>query len=203
MRPYWGPLLAALAAAFVAFAAAAENEGAIAQLAIDALAEELQIAKEDIEVDTVRAVDWPDSSIGCPQPGRSYLQVITPGHKITLRANDRIFVVHESGQKAFVCQRTKAMGGVTPELELEFGPQLVEARKDLAERLRVPESEILVISGEQHTWNDASLGCPVPGTMYAHAEVTGWVLTLKHRAHFFTYHTDGKRTIPCPAVAAE
>ncbi len=54
-----------------------EPERDVARLAIDALAADLQIAKEGILVDTIRAVDWPDSSIGCPQPGLAYLQVIT------------------------------------------------------------------------------------------------------------------------------
>ena len=61
-----------------------EQERDVARLAIDALAADLQIAKDGILVDTIRAVDWPDSSYGCPQPGRAYLTVITPGHKITL-----------------------------------------------------------------------------------------------------------------------
>ena len=82
----------------------------VARLAIDALAADLQVAKERILVDTIRAVDWPDSSIGCPQPGHSYLQVITPGHKVTLRANGQDYVVHESHQRAFICHQTNVLG---------------------------------------------------------------------------------------------
>lgn len=175
----------------------------IAQLAIDALAADLGIAKDRIAVDTIRAVDWPDSSIGCPQPGRAYLQVITPGHKITLRVDKQIHVVHEANHRAFVCHITKTLGGITPQLELVFGPQMLAARKDLAGRLGVPESDIRPASGEERTWDNAGLGCPEPGVDYPAVPVTGWVLTLRHKTRDYTYHTDLQRTIPCPAITAE
>ena len=60
-----------------------------------------------------------------------------------------------------------------------------------------------MISGEQHTWEDASLGCPERGMSYRPEKVTGWVRTLKHGVHHFTYHTDLDRTIPCPGIAAD
>lgn len=175
----------------------------VAQLAIDALAEDQEIAKDRIAVDTIRAVNWPDSSIGCPQPGRAYLQVITPGHKVTLRADGRVYVVHEAKGRAFVCQNTKAYAGLDPKLELTFGPQLVEARKDLAERLGAPESDIRPRSAQQHTWDDAGLGCPEPGKTYPPGKVTGWILTLQHGTREYTYHTDLHRTIPCPDISTE
>jgi hypothetical protein len=175
----------------------------VARLAIDALAEDLEIARERIQVDTIRAVDWPDSSLGCPQPGRAYLQVITPGHKVTLRAEGGIHVVHEAKGRAFVCHKTKPYAGIDPKLEFTFGPQLVDARKDLAARLGVPESEIKPWSAKEQTWDDAGLGCPEPGKSYPSGKVTGWVLSLKHDSREYTYHTDLHRTVPCPPIAAE
>jgi hypothetical protein len=32
-------------------------------------------------------VDWNDSSLGCPEPGMSYLQTITPGYRLVLAAD--------------------------------------------------------------------------------------------------------------------
>lgn len=180
-----------------------EGERDVARLAIDALASDLKIAKDAIAVDTIRAVDWPDSSIGCPQPGRAYLQVITPGHKITLRAKERIYVVHESKGRAFVCHQNKALGSVTPELELAFGQQMLDAQKDLAKRLGVLTTDIRPISGEQRIWLDASLDCPEPGAKFPPGPVSGWVLTLRHDKRDYTYHTDMHRTIPCPVIATE
>jgi hypothetical protein len=175
----------------------------VAQLAIAALAKDLGIAPEAIQVDTVRAVEWRNSSLGCPKPGMAYLDVITPGHKVTLRANGQVYVVHEAKNRAFVCRQTRALGGITPQRELVFGPQMFEARRDLAARLGVPESEIQMIAAQEQTWEDAGLGCPEPGKSPPPGKVTGWVLTFEHAKRPFTYHTDLHRTIPCPAIASE
>lgn len=36
-----------------------------------------------------RAVEWPDGSLGCPQPGMVYTQAIVAGWQIVVRAADR------------------------------------------------------------------------------------------------------------------
>lgn len=180
-----------------------DTERAAAQVAIDALVAELGVAKEQVSVDTVRAVEWRDSSLGCPKPGVAYLDVISPGHRVILRVDGQVHVVHESRNRAFVCVQTKAMGGITPQRDLSFGPQMVEARRDLASRLGVSEREILFLSGEGRTWGDPSLGCPEPGVMYPQVQVRGWVLTFGHDGRIYTYHTDLARTIPCPPIEAK
>ena len=106
-----------------------------------------------IEVDTVRAVEWSDSSIGCPQPGEAYLQVITRGHKTTLRVAGKLHFVHEANGRAFVCKRTKSVGGVTTQLELVWGPAAIEAREDLAGRLGVDLSLVMVASAQGTTFS--------------------------------------------------
>jgi hypothetical protein len=209
----------AVAATLVALAACAQDvrfvpgqgsagtlsdaERGATELAIDTLAAELKIPREQIEVDTVRAMEWRDSSIGCPKPGVAYLDVITPGYKVTLRVGKAIHVVHEAGKRALVCRQDKALGGITPQRELTFGPQLVAARRDLAGRIGVTEREILFVSANSKTWSDASLGCPEPGLQYAQAEVPGWVLTFRQGKRLFTYHTDLDRTIPCPPISSD
>jgi hypothetical protein len=175
----------------------------LAKLAIRTLAQDLGVAEDRIVVDTIRAVDWRDSSIGCPQPGQAYLQVITPGHRITLRVDGQFHFVHEANGRAFVCRKSKAVSGVTPERELVFGPQLLEARKDLASRLHVAEDEIRLLSAQARTWDDESLGCPENGRIYEPRKVSGYVLRLRHQSREFTYHTDLQRTIPCPEITED
>jgi hypothetical protein len=176
----------------------------LARLAVATLASDLGVPEERVLVDTVRAVDWPDSSLGCPQPGQAYLQVLTPGHKITLRVDGQFHFVHEARGKAFVCRRAKAaVGGVTPKLELGWGEQAIWARQDLARRLGVPVEDIRLVSAESRSWEDSSLGCPVEGEESVAGRVKGYVLTLSHRGKSFTYHTDLSRTIPCPPISAD
>ncbi len=180
------------------------EQRALAQLAIRTLAEDLGVPADRIRVDTIRAVQWPDSSVGCPQPGQQYLQVVTPGHRISLRVDGQLYTVHEAGGKAFVCHHRK-LGSVplTPELEIVWGEQMLEARADLASRLGVPEDNIRPVGGRPTTWDDSSLGCPEPGGTYAPGPVEGYVLVLRHGMRQFTYHTDMQRTIPCPPITAD
>jgi hypothetical protein len=212
-------LSASIVAVLAAFAAGAEDirfvpgqgdaatlsdeDRAIALLAIDALATEIKAPKDQILLDTIRALDWRDSSLGCPKPGMAYLDVITPGHKVTLRANGQIYVVHEAKNRAFVCNAGKALGGITATRELTFGKQLLEARKDLAGRLGVPEREIRFLASEGHEWNDASLDCPEPGKQYAQVKTSGWKMSFGYNDRVYTYHTDLDRTFPCPAITAD
>lgn len=179
-----------------------DEDRAVALLAIDALAAEIGVPKDRILLDTVRGVDWRNSSLGCPKPGVAYLDVITPGHKVTLRADGQIYVVHEANNRAFVCNPDKALGGISATHELTFGKQLLEARKDLAARLGVDEREIRFLAGEGQTWNDASLDCPEPGRQYAPVKTPGWKLSFGVGDRVYTYHTDLERTIACPPISA-
>ena len=180
------------------------EQRALARLAITTLADDLGIATDRVRVDTIRAVEWPDSSLGCPQPGQQYLQVVTPGHRISLRVDAQLYTVHEAGGKAFVCRQRKP-GGVplTPRLEIVWGAQMLEARADLAARIGVPEENIRPVGGRPATWDDSSLGCPSPGERYQPGPVEGYVLVLQHGMRQFTYHTDLERTIPCPPISVD
>lgn len=176
----------------------------LARLAVATLAADLGVPEDEVLVDTLRAVNWPDSSLGCPQPGQAYMQVVTPGHKITLRVDGQFHFVHEARGKAFVCRRAKAaVAGVSPKLELVWSEQAIWARQDLAGRLGVAADDIRLVSAESRSWEDSSLGCPVAGETYVPGRVKGYVLTLSHRGKSFTYHTDLSRTIPCPAISAD
>lgn len=67
---------------------------------------------------------------------------------------------------------------------------------DLAERLDVPESEITVVSAEQVTWGDTSLGCPQPGMRYAQVVQDGTYIELEHDGTTYPYHSGGERPDP-------
>ena len=54
----------------------------------------LKLAPGAVQVISVDATDWSDTSLGCPQPGMFYAQVITPGYLIVLAAGGRQFEYH-------------------------------------------------------------------------------------------------------------
>ena len=43
---------------------------------------------------TLEAVTWPDSSLGCPEPGQLYLQVLTPGYRVVVEVGGDPLTVH-------------------------------------------------------------------------------------------------------------
>jgi len=64
------------------------------------------IDKEQITVVSVKAVNWPDTSLGCPQPDTSYAQVITPGYRIVLSWEGETYQYHSDlGQRVVYCER--------------------------------------------------------------------------------------------------
>lgn len=71
----------------------------VVDLAIGDLAQRLGLSREEIRVALVEAVDWPDTSLGHPQPGMMYLQVITPGFRVVLEAAGKTFEYHTDYQR--------------------------------------------------------------------------------------------------------
>jgi hypothetical protein len=64
------------------------------RLAQEDLARKLGLASEAIRVVSVEAVEWRDTSLGCPQPGMMYAQVITPGYRVVLQAGGQRYDYH-------------------------------------------------------------------------------------------------------------
>jgi len=58
------------------------------ELIKQAIADRLSVPIEDINVVDYQKVYWSDTSMGNPQPGYSYAQVIVPGYKITVSVGD-------------------------------------------------------------------------------------------------------------------
>lgn len=52
---------------------------------------------------SVHAVRWQDSSLGCPKPGMSYMQVIVDGHRVVLSDKQQEYRVHLGPRLAMVC----------------------------------------------------------------------------------------------------
>jgi hypothetical protein len=66
------------------------------------LAERIGVDLDEVEVTRSEAVDWPDAALGCPEPGTSSAQVITPGYRIELRTEGREYRYHSRGTEHFV-----------------------------------------------------------------------------------------------------
>lgn len=163
-----------------------------ADQARDLLAAELRIAAETLTLISANAVEWPDASLGCPQPGMMYAQVITPGYQyifadqsgqrydVRTGRNARQFVLCESGPSDAARE--------TPSAAL--APAAQAAREWLAKQQAIPVSRLTVISVEAQDWPDSCLGCAEPGTFCLTVIVPGYRVVLEDGATRYEVRTD-------------
>lgn len=73
--------------------------------AVREMAEQRNIPPEEIRVFSWEPVDWPDTSLGCPEPGMMYAQVIVPGYLVVLEVRGELYRVHtdQSGERIVFC----------------------------------------------------------------------------------------------------
>ena len=62
--------------------------------AISDMAAKPRVAPEAVQVVSISQVDWSDTSLGCPQPGMFYAQIIVEGYKIILSAGGQQVEYH-------------------------------------------------------------------------------------------------------------
>ena len=69
------------------------SEAALAAAIAD-LAKQTSLPADQITLVSIEATDWSDASLGCPQEGMMYAQVITPGYLIVLAAQGQQYEYH-------------------------------------------------------------------------------------------------------------
>lgn len=62
--------------------------------ALEDLSQRTGLPLDQISLVSMEARDWSDASLGCPQEGFMYAQVITPGYLITLEADGTEYSYH-------------------------------------------------------------------------------------------------------------
>jgi hypothetical protein len=78
-------------------------------LAVADLAQRLGVGTDRIEVTSATLQQWSDSSLGCPQKGMQYVQVMTDGALIVLSVDDKTYKYHAGGSRPpFYCADSKA-----------------------------------------------------------------------------------------------
>ncbi|MBL1275337.1 MAG: hypothetical protein COB30_004565 [Ectothiorhodospiraceae bacterium] len=133
--------------------AATDNAQSIESVAIE-LAKKTLVTQEkininNIQVESTNAVQWPDSSLGCPKPGMMYGQMITAGYQITLRdsASKTLHTVHTGKDYAVICT-SSGNTQLKTEKNLRFGKRWLlsqKAQKSLAKRLSIPKNAVRIV----------------------------------------------------------
>ena len=181
---------------------------AVVKLAADDLTQRLSLAPGAIQLVSVEAVEWSDASLGCPQPGMMYAQVITPGYLLVMEAGGEQYTYHTDMDRFVVlCEEGGETSGTTsgatppgePAISEPQDPFLSEmvaqAKQDLANRLSVELDRINLLEVREVTWPDSSLGCPQPGMAYAQAPQEGLLIRLGVDKDMYFYHS-GEAQVP-------
>lgn len=79
---------------------------AVQAAALAVLAAETGAAETAFSLESAEGVQWSDASLGCPQEGFAYAQVITPGYKLLFSHEGSVYAVHTNadGSHAVVCE---------------------------------------------------------------------------------------------------
>lgn len=83
------------------------------QLAKATLARDRSIPPASIEVASADAVQWQDTSLGCPAPDMMYAQRLVSGYKVVLRAAGKSYNLHVGEGNAIICDRADTPAGTT------------------------------------------------------------------------------------------
>ena len=195
----------------------------VVQLAKEDLARRLELSVSEISLISVEAVDWPDTSLGCPEPGMAYAQVITPGFRVVLEAGGQRYEYQtDQGQLVVLCDEeghpvsggplatgtaVPSLGLPTPIMRVPVEPpfgagleRLIEkAKQDLGRRVGIPSQEIELVRVEMAEWPDTRLGCGESGLTRLPVAIPGYRVILSARGWEYVYHTDRESgVVYCP-----
>ena len=162
------------------------------------LADEVGVGERGFILDSSESVQWSDASLGCPQEGLMYAQVITPGYRLLFDLAGTQYAVHTNadGSDMVICGESEGEGGAQFEGDSEIE---TAARRLLADELGAAESAFTLSNSESVQWSDASLGCPQEGFGYAQVITPGYRLVFDLGGTAYAVHTnaDGSSMVIC------
>lgn len=68
---------------------------------------------------------------------------------------------------------------------------IAKAMEDLAQRLLISDSQIMLVEAQEVVWPDSSLGCPQPGMAYLQVPEDGARIIFEVDGSKYSYHTGG------------
>lgn len=167
-----------------------------------AVAKELGLKSTDLTLLKSEEVQWPDSSLGCPQKGMHYLQVITPGWRVIFEdAAGKQYDVRapETLRYHVICHNAADTGAAPPVDKKDFGSAKDAAVNALMAKLNVSREAISVVSVEAVEWRNSCLGCAAPGERCLMVITPGYRVQLESGGKSYSVHTNnsGSRAIVC------
>ncbi len=75
----------------------------LASLAQRRVAQEQDVPINQVEIVSIEAYVWQDTSLGCPSPGQTYAPVQVDGYRIMLEVRDEQVIFHTDFDRAIPC----------------------------------------------------------------------------------------------------
>jgi hypothetical protein len=98
---------AALSPASGASPVVSPESAAAVDAALADAATHLSVSRDALRVDQVESREWPDASLGCPQPGQLYSQIVTPGYLVMIASGNHRLEYHtDTRSRVALCDET-------------------------------------------------------------------------------------------------
>jgi hypothetical protein len=168
----------------------------VAETLKEQVADEVDVAPAALEAVAAEEVQWSDTSLGCPEPGKVYAQVIVPGWRIVFRGpSGEIYDVHtdETQERWVICdqdQKEESPATPAPLTPGESSSAVEAAVRMLVDRLNVSRAAIEVVKIEYVQWSNSCLGCAGPDERCLMVITPGYRVVLKGDGEQYEVHTD-------------
>lgn len=150
------------------------------------------ISPDSLTVLSVEGVTWRDTSLGCPEPGQMYAQVLTDGWRAVYQnpEGDRIEVHATQDLDSFVICENPAEDPAARPVGSKDHPAVQAAVMNLARQLEVDAEAFTVESVEPMEWSDSCLGCGGKAESCLTVITPGYRVMIEHEGHVYEMRTD-------------
>lgn len=179
-----------------------EKQQEAIDLAIEAVNLQTPVDKDTVNNLKIRAVQWPDSSLGCPSPDQQYMQVVVPGYQINFSADGKDYSVSTGNGRAVVCDQLADFMSARRERGQAIMLTQRAAKTDLAAKLMVDIEQIKVSKMKLETFADSRLGCEESEAPELRVPVDGLIIHMSCRDRQYEYRAvlGETRFITCKAI---
>ncbi len=162
------------------------------------VAEDLGVDSESLVVASIRQRSWSDTSLGCPEPGMVYAQVIVEGWQVVFQDSDgETYDVHTpSDPEDFViCESQEGEEGMIG----PSNPAVKAALSLVTENFAVTMDELVVQEASAVQWPNSCLGCAGARENCLMVITPGYRVMLSSGDRIYEVHTneDGTRARIC------
>ena len=164
--------------------------------ALNDLAQRISVELNQIMIESFDIVEWSDSSLGCPEPGKMYSQVITPGYRIMLKSGDMTYEYHANqGDRVVYCGPDAGLALGKPLDFEEVQVVISKIMQDLSTTKGVEFSDITVSEVQLVDDSSMQVKCSVAGKFDPSKNVLQIILTVKDA--LYVYQSQGAEFLLC------